>query len=128
MTGVAEAPLKTNARLVAVVVLCACGEPGAGEWVEQQVLVPSVADPGDDERLEVHVDGDLILVGGRFRNEVGAAVFARDGDTWVEEETLAVDGLQQSASFRAATALSGGTAVVGAPGIEPGGAAYVFIR
>jgi hypothetical protein len=85
----------------------------------------------------VALDGDRAIVGA-WRADVGgesdrgaAYVFVRQGDEWVEEaQLLAFDG-SEGDRFGYSVAISGDTAVVGAPLVTVGnatfrGAAYVF--
>jgi hypothetical protein len=106
-------------------------------WIvtQEALLQPSVLAAGDRLGQSVAFDGDTALLGA-YRtepNNAGTAyVFVRSGTTWTEQARLT--GLDTSAvdRFGSAVALSGDTAVVGAPGatgVAAGaGAAYVFVR
>ncbi|GAB4557362.1 MAG: hypothetical protein Tsb0020_01430 [Haliangiales bacterium] len=78
-------------------------------------------------------DGDIIVVGApsRVNTDVGAAyVWRRDGDTWVEDATLAPSDGNAEDRFGNSVAISGGLIAVGAPyNDEKGsaaGAVYIF--
>ncbi len=80
-------------------------------------------------------DGNTAIVGARADNGIGfktgaVYVFVRSGTTWSEQKKLvASDGAADDA-FGDSTALTddGNTALIGAPGVAGGGAAYVFVR
>jgi hypothetical protein len=95
-------------------------------WTEQQRL--SV---GDGFGYAVALDGDTALVGAvTEENNRGAAyVFTRSGATFTQQARIvASDGVRYD-SFGTSVALSGGTALVGAPFKDAyRGAAYVFAR
>ncbi|MEM1185978.1 MAG: FG-GAP repeat protein [Planctomycetota bacterium] len=96
-------------------------------------LIASDTGDGDQFGTSVDIDGDLIVIGARFDDQVadgaGAAyVFGRDsGD---QLATLRASDGQLGDAFGNAVALSGRTVVVGAPGDDDNGdfagAAYLF--
>jgi hypothetical protein len=109
-------------------------------WTQQAELTASDGTTGDDFCESVAISGDTALVGAPRKNSgCGAAyVFRRSGSTWTQEATMtASDGTSESA-FGSSAALSGDTALLGAPGnydyTQPDenyayrGAAYVFRR
>ena len=86
----------------------------------------------------VNISGDTVIVGSFLDDHVGgfdqgsAYVFVRNLDTWSEEAKLtASDGLTLD-EFGFSVAITGDTAVVGAPlddvGFSDQGSAYVFVR
>ncbi len=106
-------------------------------WSEQAKLTASDAAPVDQFGLSVAVSGDTAVVGARLDNDAGndsgsAYVFVRSGTLWSEQAKLVAGDAAPSDQFGWAVALSGDTAVVGAPfdddaGLESG-SAYVFVR
>jgi|GEM_PF-6195991 len=113
----------------------------AGNWVQQGPAL--TADDGaaaDNFGSAVAVSGDTLLVGapahhvGSKSGQGAAYVFVRSGEDWTQQGPLliAADG-QAGDTFGATVALSGDTALVGAPvhqvGVNPyQGAAYAFVR
>jgi uncharacterized repeat protein (TIGR01451 family) len=103
-------------------------------WSEQQKLLASDGSDVDYFGWAVSISGDTIMVGA-FNDQPGgsAYVFERSGTTWTEQQKiLAADGMLGDSLGRS-VALSGNTAVIGAPGANPfgmldAGAAYVFVR
>ncbi len=100
----------------------------------QQRLVAHDAAAGDHFGYAVALDGNTALVGalyeeGAFTDQGAAYVFVRNGSTWTQQAKLfAADGVSND-FFGSAVALSGDTALIGAPGGNAGkGAAYVFTR
>lgn len=98
-------------------------------------LVPQDAAPGNRFGTSVAADGTFAIIGapGIAKNgaSVGAAyVFHFEDGSWFEQAKLVPDGVGPSAMFGQSIAMSGGVAVVGAPGEMHGGAAtgaaYVF--
>jgi hypothetical protein len=106
-----------------------------GAWTQQARLL--AADGGSDYRFgsSVAVSGETALIGaqGRMGNTGAAYVFTRSGGYWTQAQTLtAPDGAAYDELGRS-VALSGKTALVGAPlhdaaGKVNAGAAYVFTR
>ena len=102
-----------------------------GAWTVADVL----ADPGqgafDHFGTSVALDGDTALVGAVGVHAGAAYVYARSGDNWILQQALD-DGVPADAGVNdelgTSVALSGDTAVVGAPTGPTGGAAYVFMR
>jgi hypothetical protein len=101
-------------------------------WSRQATL----ADPGNATNdvfgTSVAIDGSTVVVGAPNTNShTGAAyVFVRSGTTWSQQaKLLAADGAAND-YFASSVAVSGSTAVVGAPDSTStlGGAAYVFVR
>ncbi len=103
-------------------------------WIQQQpVLAPSPV-TGAHFGSAVVVAGDTALVGqaNTGAGPFGAFVYVRSGTTWALQQAL-TDGAPADAGegdgFGSSLALSGDTALVGAPGALGGmGAAYVFVR
>jgi uncharacterized repeat protein (TIGR01451 family) len=81
--------------------------------------------------VSVAISGDTALVGAMRdqgpNGEQGAAyVLVRSGDTWTQQAMLTASDAPSGASYGHSVALSGDTALIGAPGGP--GAAYVYIR
>jgi len=100
-------------------------------WSLQQKLIAT--DSPFFFGFSVAIDGDSALVGAAPGFEPGGAyVFVRSGAAWTQQQKLSANGGAPSAIFGWAVALSGETAIVGAPFDTPAGvksgAAYVFVR
>lgn len=103
-------------------------------WVPESVLL---ADDGAEDHMfgaSVAVAGNKAVVGAPGDNSNGQAagsayVFVRDRLSWPEQHKLSPDDGAAHAAFGASVAVSGDTAVVGAPyPLDDGtGAAYVFV-
>lgn len=111
---------------------------GASGWSQTQELTASGGAPEDVFGDTCALDGDRALIGAWFCKvgdnvDQGAVyVFRRDGAGWTQdgEALVASDGATGD-WFGLGVAISGGTALVGAPlttvgGLEHSGAAYVF--
>jgi hypothetical protein len=97
-------------------------------WSQQAELTASDGTSGDGFGLSVAISGSTVLVGASNRNSTGAVyAFGRSGTTWSQQaEQTASDGASND-SFGLSVAISGSTAVVGAPFHNSGaGAGYVF--
>ena len=107
--------------------------------VQQAELTAGDAAAGDWFGYSVALSGDMALVGARYHAVAGKAgagvayVFVRSGGAWMQKaELMAVPGVADD-QFGYSVALSGETALVGAPshtvaGKPFAGAAYVFVR
>ncbi len=118
-------------------------------WHQQAYLTAS--DASDDDRFgrSVAIDGDTIVVGASFEDDVwpnsGAAyVFVRNGTAWFQQAKLKASNAGTSDFFGTSVALSGNTIIVGAAeedssatsvngnqssnSASESGAAYVFVR
>ena len=103
---------------------------GSGIWeFEQEIDSESAA--GNAFGASVAIWGDVVLVGDPGAPGGGSVQAFADsaGGGWVFEDELHVDSAGVAASFGAAVAVYGDTAVIGAPGAKDGaGLAYVFER
>ena len=118
----------------------ACVFARSGEnWATQKNLMADDGEAGDQFGTSVALDGDYLLIGAPFGGVSGskkgaAYVFKRAGLTWSFHKKLLADIAKPDDEFGAAVALSGNTALVGAPKHNVGGsathrgAAYVFVR
>jgi MYXO-CTERM domain-containing protein len=104
-------------------------------WVQTAELTASDGRRGDQLGASAALDGTTAIVGAPG-HKVGASavqgvayVFVQDGATWTQQaELTASDGLEDDA-LGIAVAVSGDTAVVGAPDRKASrGAVYVFAR
>ena len=123
------------------------GCQGDGCWVFEAKLVSSDLTFGDRFGTSVAIDGDLALVGAwgvwdptiscwtdppdaDLCNAGAAYVFAFDGTEWVEQAKLISSDIDEFDALGWFVALSGETALVGAPGDQDAGyrtgAAYFF--
>jgi hypothetical protein len=104
-------------------------------WAQQAKLTAADGAGSDSFGASVALAGDTALIGSEFNSQLGAAagaayVFARSGTSWSQQTKLtAADGAAVD-FFGASVALSGDSAVIGAPGRDDlgssSGAAYVF--
>ncbi len=108
-------------------------------WTVQQQLQGSDTAAGDFFGRSVAVSGTTAVVGAFQANLPGktgagaAYVFVRSGTLWSEQQKLTAADAAQDAAFGFAVAVSGDTAVIGAPGATAAGkatagAAYVYVR
>ena len=101
-------------------------------WREQQKLIASDGQTGDDFGSSVGLSGSYAVVGAPDNGtSTGAAyVFYRTGtSTWSQLQKLTATDGEEGDSFGTSVAVSGDTAVVGAPdNASSTGAAYVLKR
>lgn len=105
---------------------------GDGMWIEVAQLTASDRADIDDFGGSVSLGSDRALIGARRHDALGtdsgsAYIFERQGDgTWVETaKLLASDGDERS-EFGWSVSLAADQALIGAPGQNGSGAAYVF--
>src|SRR5262245_6480268 len=109
-------------------------------FTQQEELGVSDVSPLANFGGAMAISGDTVVVGARFHDgEAGidqgtAYVFVRSGGgAWTQQQKLEPSFAAENSRFGASVAISGDTAVVGAPG-DPGelglqqGSAYVFVR
>jgi hypothetical protein len=97
-------------------------------WSEQTKLTASDAEDDDLFGIGLSLSGNRALIGAYRKDDyTGAAyVFSSDGLTWSQEaELTALDG-EAKDDFGVDVSLSGDVALVGAPGKNRAGAAYIF--
>lgn len=108
-------------------------------WTLQARLTATDGGAGDEFGAAVALSGETALVGASgarvgASQGVGAAyVFERSGGDWTQQAKLAAQDGRASGSFGAAVALSGGSALIGAPlgdvvENDNQGTAYLFVR
>ncbi len=98
-------------------------------WTQHAKLTASDAAATDEFGWSVAILGSTALVGAPFEHsKAGAAyVFARSGDSWSQKAKLTASDAAEDDFFGGSVAISGSTAVVGAPRKNTlSGAAYVF--
>lgn len=103
-------------------------------WVLQAKVTPS--DPAQSQLFgsAVAISGNMVLIGAPHDSTLGldtgaVYVFAFNGTTWTQQAKFYFDGEAEAGDdyqFGAGIAVSGNTAVIGAPGFYDPGAAYVF--
>jgi FG-GAP repeat/Abnormal spindle-like microcephaly-assoc'd, ASPM-SPD-2-Hydin len=110
-----------------------------GTWSQQAELTASDGDGNDNFGDAVAVDGSTVVVGAPRHPASGCCVtgpgaayaFVRSGTTWSQQAELTASDGAAGDSFGYSVAVSGSTAVVGAPyhgfGLQAG-AAYVFVE
>ena len=103
-----------------------------GAWSQQKKLVASDGAANDFFGSSVAVSGNTALIGAHgVGGGVGVAyVFVRSGTTWTQQQELTSGEVGAPITqFGSSVAISGNTAVVGAPARNSNaGAAYVFTR
>ncbi len=94
-------------------------------WRQQAVL----SDPGGGATAAVS-DGTVVIGAAGTHDDAGVAyVYARSGDKWHLQSTLTDPRGVPNDEFGTSVAVSGGTVVVGAPGVRNfRGAAYTYAR
>jgi hypothetical protein len=108
-------------------------------WSETAKLLGSDSGPGDNFGWDVALSGDTALIGAPRNSAASpgsAYVFADSGSGFVQQAELAPPDSQGGDLFGRSVALSGRTALVGAPGccaLDPNegefrGAVYTFVR
>jgi len=105
-------------------------------WNEQQNVVSSTTSFLDEFGGSVAISGDTAIVGARRDGDDGsnsgsANIFTRTGGTWTEQQKLTASDAATLNYFGTSVAISGDTAIVGAPEYPVGGeagSAYVFTR
>jgi hypothetical protein len=106
-------------------------------WTEMQKLLDADGAPDDNFGYAVSISGDTALIGARYDDDSdidsgSACVFIRTGITWTQQQKLLAADAALGDYFGFSVALSGDTALIGAPydddnGLNSG-SAYVFIR
>jgi len=105
-------------------------------WTEQAKLTANDASMSSWFGGSVSTDGDTAIVGAYDYNPEftsGAAyIFARSGDTWIEQQKLTASDAAQDDWFGYSVSISGDTAIVGAEWTDNAGtnsgSAYIFVR
>ena len=105
-----------------------------GLWTEQAKLLASDGKPNAQFGWSVALDGDTVVIGAAFDDELGSSsgsayVFTRDHvGLWTEQAKLLASDHAAGYRFGVSASLEGDTAVVGAPLNNDSGRAYVFTR
>ncbi len=103
-------------------------------WTQQDKLIASDRVPYDRSDRSVSISGDSAIIGtpfddGNVADSGSAYVFRRVGNSWTQQDKLtAWDGAADD-YFGTEVSISGGYAIIGAPGDENGkspGSAYIF--
>jgi|GEM_PF-600954 len=118
-------------------------------WTQQEKIVASDRNIGDEFGGSVAISGDHAIVGARFvdydatggaySNSAGSAyIFVRSGDTWTQQEKIVASDRGTDDEFGRSVAISGDHAIVGAPTedhdasggeyVWKAGSAYVFVH
>jgi len=106
-------------------------------WTQQAKLIATDTAAFDQLGWSVAVSGDTAVVGARLHDDANtdsgsAYVFVRGGTSWTQQAKLTAGDAATGDTFGAAVAVSGTTAVVGAPltdaNAADSGSAYVFTR
>ena len=87
-------------------------------WALQQKLIASDEGSGDAFGASVSISDDTVVVGTKVNSnvDVGAAyVFVRNGTSWTQQQKIASSEPGSDDQFGSAVAVSGDTAIIGAP-------------
>jgi hypothetical protein len=98
-------------------------------WSQQAELTGSDAVAGDEFGYSVAISGSTVVVGAPAENSGAGAtyVFVLSGSTWSQQAELTASDAAAGDEFGSSVAMSGSSALVGAPGNSSStGAAYVF--
>ncbi len=110
-----------------------------GAWEQEARLSADDAADNDGFGNAVSLSGDTLLVAAAGDDHAGGTdagsvyVFVHSGTTWSQQARLAADDAADDDGFGWSVALSGDTALVGAPRVDhaggaDAGAAFVFVR
>ncbi len=129
-TAMPEALLMSAGRALTTLNIRADDAASRPRWRQQAELTASDGVAGDHLGGPVALSKDTALVGAwATHHGAGAAyVFARHGSAWTEHAKLTADDGMPGDWFGVSVALSGNTALVGAPLAGHTGAAYIFVR
>ncbi|MGQ0619229.1 MAG: Calx-beta domain-containing protein [Panacagrimonas sp.] len=108
----------------------------AGTWTEEVKLGPDIVGGFTNFGFSVAISGDTLLVGapGDANGVGGAYVFVRSGTSWSQQAKLTASDRTFLDSLGSSVALSGNTALIGAPEDDltsfddNRGSAYAFVR
>lgn len=108
----------------------------AGAWGQVAALKANDGSPGAAFGATLAIDGDTILIGAPSASGAGAVyVFERTAPgafSWAQQAKITPPDLAANDDFGASVAISGDTAVIGAPRDDDGGprtgSAYVYTR
>jgi hypothetical protein len=107
----------------------------AGNWSQQQKLLPSDSEVGNRFGQAVAISEDTVVVGAYLNddnadNSGSAYVFVRSGAVWTEQQKLLTSDAAENDFFGSTVAIDGDTIVIGAFGDDDNeqasGSAYVF--
>ncbi len=109
-------------------------DPKSSQWVEQQKLLASDGQGGDQFGRAVAIDGERAVIGAWLHDAMGSSsgaayVFGFDAEssTWIEQHKLLPQANAWTNFFGYSVAIDGDTAIAGAFGEDhQAGAAYVF--
>ncbi|WP_428310873.1 GEVED domain-containing protein [Hydrocarboniphaga sp.] len=99
-------------------------------WTQQAQLLASDGGQKDYFGSAIAMSGDTAVLGanGDGKTAGSAYVFRLLDSAWVEEDKLKADDRLKGDQFGSVVALSGDTALIGAPKDNGSGSAYMFIR
>jgi hypothetical protein len=107
-------------------------------WTQQQKIQPSDVAAYDEFGTAVAIDGDTIIAGSIWDDDVNsgsgsAYIFTRSGTTWTQQQKLTPSVSEGGSRFGTAVSINGDTAVVGVPfenvsSVADAGVVYIFTR
>ncbi|MBI9106421.1 MAG: InlB B-repeat-containing protein [Spirochaetales bacterium] len=105
---------------------------GSGNWSEIDILYASDAEAGDKFACSVSISGNYAIVGANRKDTGGyntgvAYIFKNDGSgNWSEIAILHAPDTEGWEEFGGSVSISGDHVLIGATGVSPDGAAYIF--
>ena len=99
-------------------------------WTQKAKLLASDGATDDNFGYSVSIDGDYAIIGAyRDDSNRGAAyIFKRTGTSWAEEDKLTASDGTTGDIFGGSVSIDGDYALIGVPGDDGTGSAYVFKR
>ena len=102
-------------------------------WISQSKLLASDGQAVDWLGEDVAISGETAILGAPYDDDAGANsgaayVFVRTGTIWTQQQKLVANDAVTNKYFGHAVAISGDTALIGAPFDNNRGWAYVFTR
>ncbi|MGD0573090.1 MAG: hypothetical protein ABSB11_08735 [Sedimentisphaerales bacterium] len=105
-------------------------EFSGSQWIQKQKLVPSDGAVGDKFGKSVAIQGDTIVVGSYYDDNINgsAYVFSNSGGVWTERQKIVAPDAATGDRFGCSVAIDNNTIVVGAYGDDGfAGSASVFV-
>ena len=131
-TAIIGSPFGSYSGSVYVFVRQDSGTRDDGTWEEVQTLTPANGKAGDWFGYSVAISGDTAVIGAVYDDEMGSNsgsgyVYTKIGRKWTENVKIVPEGGANYDNFGTSVAISGSTALFGAPYVGEGnrGSAYV---
>jgi hypothetical protein len=100
-------------------------------WIQEQKLLASDGSPQDEFGSSVSIDGNACIVGALGDDDMGTDsgavyVFRYSEPNWLQEAKLTASDGRSWDAFGASVSTSDNVCVIGAPGYDDNGRAYIF--